>query len=63
MTDKIDLTKQCDSELSLRVFNDEGLHFERHRPYFIGLLDQLFIYTEAQLAELLEDLEDDLNHE
>ena len=57
---KQDLTGYSDSELSLLVFNDEGLYRKRHRRGFVSLLDELFIYTTAQLEELLTDLEDDL---
>jgi hypothetical protein len=55
----IDLTQYSNSELSLNVFNDEGLYNIRHEPGFIEILDEVFIYTSEQLAELEQDLLDD----
>ena len=48
-----------DSELSLHVFNDEGLYGIRHSPDFVDILDELFLYTNAQLVELKCDLEEE----
>lgn len=58
--EKTDLTQYSDDELSMLVFNDEGLYRERHRSYLKELLDECFIYTEAQYETLQEDLEEDL---
>lgn len=54
-----DIRQFSDQELSLLVINDEGLYTMRHKPGFIDLLDELFIYTDEQKAELIQDLEDD----
>lgn len=58
-----DLTDYSDSELSLRVFNDEGLYRMRHRKGFDEVLDQIFVYTPEQWQELITDLEEDLNED
>lgn len=57
---KEDLTQYTDSELSLRVFNDEGLYRGRHMKGFMYLLEDIFIFTHEQEDELLQDLQDDL---
>ena len=52
-----DLTQYGSSELSMWVFNDEYLYDLRHnQDELIGTLDELFVYDDEQLAELLEDL-------
>ena len=58
---KTDLTVYGDGELSLHVFNDEGLYNMRHDRHLIDTLNDFYIYDAAQLAELEQDLEDDLN--
>ena len=56
-----DLTQYTDQELSLNVFNDEYFYNERHnRPYLLALVDEEFVYTDKQMAELINDLDDDL---
>jgi hypothetical protein len=60
---KEDLTIYNDEELSLRVFNDEGLYRMRKNSQLIGLLNDLFIFTEDQLEILEQDLKDDLESE
>lgn len=51
-----DLTQYTDDELSLRVFNDEGLYNIRHTAGLADALDSLFIYTNEQLSVLQTDL-------
>ena len=60
---KQDLTKYSDSELSLIVFNDETLYRMRNRRGFIETLREIFIFSESQLDELNQDLEDERNEE
>lgn len=60
---KQDLTQYSDQELSLLVFNDEGLYRMRHNSQFIGMLNDLFIFTDEQLEVLEQDLDDDLKEE
>jgi hypothetical protein len=57
--EKQDLTEYSDSELSLLVFNDEGLYRMRKNSQFLGLLNDLFIFTDEQLAELEKDLDEE----
>jgi hypothetical protein len=57
---KIDLTIHGDQELSMQVFNDEGLYRQRHRRGFNKILDEIFIYTSEQLEVLEQDLKDEL---
>jgi len=54
-----DLTRYTDDELSLRVFNDEGLYLQRHDTGFLELLSSIFIYTPEQLQILKDDLQDE----
>ncbi len=63
MYNKQDLREYSDNELSLLVFNDEDLYLERHRRGFLNVIDELFIYTDAQLEVLKQDLADDLEEE
>ena len=53
------LYKYSDDELSLRVFNEEGLYLRRHECGFIRELGLIFQYTNKQLAILRQDLQDD----
>lgn len=57
-----DLREYSDSELSLRVFNEEWLYKMRHygRRGFIEILEEYFIFTQAQQDELEDDLEEEL---
>lgn len=57
---KQDLTQYSDDELSLLVFNTESLYEGRHWPGFFETIDDLFVYTEAQMDVLKQDLADDL---
>ena len=57
---KKNITKHGDSELSLMVFNDEGLYAIRHNQDLMEVLDDNFVYTEKQRKELEWDLEADL---
>ena len=56
---KEDLTEYSDSELSLRVFNDEGLYRMRRSRDFIDTLKEFFIFSDEQEEELKTDLEED----
>ena len=59
---KQDLREFSDQELSLWIFNDESLY--NMRRYFLNhpkMLSQYFIFTDAQLEVLIQDLTDDLN--
>lgn len=56
---KTDLTQYSENELSLYVFNDEGLYRMRRNPHFIGYLRDIYNFTEEQLKVLEQDLEDD----
>lgn len=52
-----DLTQYSDSELSLRVFNDEYLYSIRHNSYRLEYMIVLsFNYTSEQWDELQADL-------
>ena len=54
------ITQYSDQELSLNVFNDEYFYIERNdRPYLMALINEEFIYTADQMAELIQDLDDD----
>jgi len=55
-----DLTPHSDSELSLVVFNDEFFYDRRHGRGFTESLNEFLVYTPAQMDELKQDLEDDL---
>lgn len=57
---KQDITMYSDCELSLLVFNDEYLYSVRHKRGFKGMIEELFTYTQDQLNELNQDLQDDL---
>lgn len=54
-----DLTLYSNDELSLWVFNDEALYRMRNRSYLKDILDEHFIYSEAQYEQLIQDIEDD----
>jgi hypothetical protein len=58
--EKQDITLYSDNELSLIVFNDEYFYNHRHRRDLIPMLQDMFIFTDAQLKVLEEDLEEDL---
>lgn len=60
---KQDLTQYSENELSLLVFNDEGLYLMRRKSYFFETLEEFFIYTPEQLDVLKEDLKADLEEE
>lgn len=62
--EKTNLTVYSEDELSMQVFNDEGLYNQRHNvDDLIMLLDEYFIYTEEQKEILIEDIEEDLKEE
>lgn len=55
---KQDLREYSSSELSNWVFNDEGLYRVRRSWFDLKeILDELFLYTDEQWNELVEDLE------
>jgi len=55
-----DLTVYGDSELSLRVFNEEWLYNMRTYSSFQSILEEYYIFDQAQWDELENDLEIDL---
>ncbi len=62
--EKQDLREFSDRELSLMVFNDEGLYLmRRNQAALLEVLNELFIYTSEQLKELETDLKEDLESE
>ena len=55
-----DIRMYSDSELSLLVFNDEYFYKERKNiPYLSALIKEEFIYTDAQMQDLVNDLRED----
>lgn len=56
---KQDLTEYSDNELSMHVFNDEGLYRSRNRYGFLESLTEYFIFTDSQLDVLKDDLTED----
>ena len=57
-----DLTQYSDDELSLQVFNDEGLYSMRHDTgNLLEVLEEIFTYSFEQMEVLLTDLADDLD--
>lgn len=57
--DKTDLRHYSDQELSLLVFNDEGLYRMRNSGVFIDILKEYYIFTDDQLEVLQHDLNDE----
>ena len=58
--DMKDLRMYGEQELSLNVFNDEYFYTERsNRPYLMALIAEEFHYTQEQMDELIDDLNDD----
>ena len=58
---KINITQYSNAELSWIVFNDESLYSIRHElNELLYIIDDLYIYTDAQIDELLSDISDDL---
>ena len=53
---KTDIRQFSDDELSLIVFNSESLYRQRRRLDFINMISKWFIYTNAQLKVLKNDL-------
>ena len=57
-----DLTMYSDDELSLQVFNDEGLYLIRDDVfYLLEVLEKNFTFTDEQKDVLLQDINDDLS--
>ena len=59
--DKIDLTQYTDNELSMVVYNDQGLYSMRHDSDLISELEEVFTFTPCQLLVLLDDLRGELS--
>lgn len=58
--EKQDLTEFTERELSLWVFNDEGLYKLRKRRHLLfEVLEENFIFTDEQRRELETDLDED----
>jgi len=57
----IDLTEYSDRELSLVVYNDQGLYNCRHDSDLIDELEEVFTFTPCQLLVLLDDLRGELS--
>ena len=56
-----DLTSSSDRELTLWVYNEPYFYSEReHREYLLALVSEEFYYTEAQLKDLIETLDEEL---
>ena len=51
-----DLRQYSSRELSLWVYNDEFLYSQRFRSSFIDLVSDIFLYTDEQLEELINDI-------
>lgn len=60
---KQDLTLHSDNELSLVVFNDEGLYRQRNNPRLEDILEQYFMFTIEQFQVLAQDLQDERNEQ
>lgn len=58
---KHDLRFYSDNELSLMVFNDEGLYNIRKSTFLFELLEEQFLFTEKQKEVLEDDLESEEN--
>ncbi len=58
---KQDLRQYSDNELSLLVFNDEDLYklAMRNPNRLLDVINDLFMYTEEQLNELKNDLNEE----
>lgn len=54
-----DLTNYSNQELSLLVFNTQFLYDNRHEDWFLYEISQMYVYTEDQMKELLNDLAED----
>lgn len=61
--EKQDLREYSENELSLMVFNDEGLYCMRNSRGLVEFLKDYFEFTEEQLEVLIQDLIDDVKEE
>jgi hypothetical protein len=60
MTQAQDIREHSDGELSLLVMNDEYLYrLRRRKALLLATLNEMYIYTAAQLADLEQTLADD----
>lgn len=59
-----DVREYSENELSLRVFNDEGLYLMRHTSFLIEYIKTIFVFSDRQLEVLVLDLidEKELSH-
>lgn len=56
-----DLTNSTNRELTLHVYNEPYFYYERNdRDFLIALINEEFYYTEAQLNDLIETLDEEL---
>lgn len=56
-----DLTNSSDRELTLWVYNEPYFYNERENiDYLLALVAEEFYYTEAQLKDLIETLDEEL---
>lgn len=63
--DRTDITEYSDAELSLICYNDEYLYKAMRRTNgdeckVREIVDELYIYNDDQLADLIETIEQDL---
>lgn len=58
-----DLTQYSENELSLMVFNDEGLYQQRFSLNIVDTLKEFFLFTKEQEDILISDLFEDLNEQ
>ena len=57
--EKMDITQHSDTELSLLVYNNEALYRARMRRDFLSLINELFIYTQEQMDDLISTLNEE----
>lgn len=57
---RLDITDYSAGELSMLVFNTEGLYRIRNRSDLKEILEETFIFTKDQWEELQQDIQDDL---
>ncbi len=62
---RTDIREYSDAELSLICYNDEDLYKQMRRTHGFehrvrAIVDDLFIYNDDQLADLIETIEADL---
>lgn len=55
-----DIRQYSDRELSLIIFNTEHLYRAMHRPNFLAVIQDCFLYNDNQMVTLIADIEEDL---